>query len=1581
MKKLVSVLLALVMMLAMLPVQVFAAASYTVLSVDKTQVSIGEDVHVTVTLPNIANAGNFDVRLLFDKDLFTVKSRNLPASIEYYNADFETEVKVDPVVNAKTAANTTGVITGNASVSYNTLNLQDYVIIDAVLTAKAAGTANFSFELFKIADQSTTFVSTDDLATLPSVTILKAPMGSVSITLDNPAKGSTLPSVSDGTAYTAVTEWYVDDELVSGMALADTSYTAKVTLTAKTENGESFIIEGFKADGWKVDSNSGSVVVLSKTFDKTGALGAAQVEWKGDLPAQTYDGKAKTPAEDAKNLVTVTDDYGQPVEAPNCSFRFYSDSSCNPGTELSAAPTEAGTYYVKVEVAAGDTYAAGATATAKPFVIAPATAESVTGTMDIVYTKTGTITLQGATYTMGGKTFTVTGATLANEVESGTIATGSANENFVTLVALTEESVGKTQDVTVVLTSKNYTDTTATLTLKVVNKTDVSSSIVTTNVIGSSFTYDGTAVEFTKNATVTGLDELNSSLVYTFSGTGTTTYAASTTAPTNAGTYQLVVSIPSDNNTYMGSSEPIKFTINKANPQFSAPTTINSLIYNGEAQSLITAGTVTEGGTMKYSVNGGAYGTTATGTAAGEYTVSYKVEATENYNGVEATQLTKLTIAQKSLNKDWISDISAQTYTGSDLTPSFTVTDAQRSVALTPTTDYTYEFSNNTNAGTATLTITGAGNYQGTESKDFTINAKELTEAMVGDIAAVTYDGEAQKPTVEVIDGTALTAGTDYTVSYSNNTNAGTATATITGKGNYTGSVNKTFTINKAEAPTGVTGAMNVVVSATGPIALSSLTYSNLPGDFGAQTYTLTEAVNNSDVIENAIVGADSVTLKSGLTVGKEVGLSVKLTSNNYNDVIVTVKLTVVNKQPATVSITGAPTGDKTYGDADFNLDVTCDPDDLPCTWSSSNTSVLTVSDSGVVTIVGAGTADITATCENDSYLGSATVAITVNKANLSYSKTPGAKTGLVYTGSPLTLVEDGSVEGGTIRYKLDSGDYGTTVPTAIGAGTYTVYYKTIANDLTNYNDIEERSFTVTIGKAAATCTAPTGKTGLKYTGSAMDLINVGSTSDGEMQYSLDGSTYNTVIPRGTDVGTYEIYYKVVGDNNHNNTTPAKISVYIAKAAGDSAPTVSGGDCTTHEQNNGKISDVTADMEYKLSTASVWTKCTGTMITGLAPGTYQVRVAATDTKEASAVKTVIIVKHTCVFDAYTPNNNATCQQNDTETQHCTSVECTATGDTREIPNSMTPHSYGDDGKCTGCGAVNPIASTVSESTVDALISAAASGGEGIQVATVAGKTESEVVEMIKNAAADGTLTTKNEVAAIEEPASATDFVNKAESIVNSDSSMKNAQVKGYLDISVALVKSDDDTKLGNITETDQEVTFQIRLADTLLAELTGREVFVLREHDGEITKLPATLSAGILTFSSDKFSTYAIVAYEPVSGGSHHGGSYNPGHTVTSDLGNVTRVTVDGKVVDSKYYTVSGGNVVLSGEFMKTLTNGKHTVKLYNGSIAATGVITVTGNTVQAPRTGDAGAVLYGVMAISSVLGMGWVARKKRCEK
>ena len=83
--------------------------------------------------------------------------------------------------------------------------------------------------------------------------------------------------------------------------------------------------------------------------------------------------------------------------------------------------------------------------------------------------------------------------------------------------------------------------------------------------------------------------------------------------------------------------------------------------------------------------------------------------------------------------------------------------------------------------------------------------AKIIQDSWIQNIAAVTYNGSAQKPTVVVKDGTTtLELGTDYTVNYSNNYNARQAsatnapTATVTGKGNYSGTASKTFTINKA---------------------------------------------------------------------------------------------------------------------------------------------------------------------------------------------------------------------------------------------------------------------------------------------------------------------------------------------------------------------------------------------------------------------------------------------------------------------------------------------------------------------------------------------------------------------------------------------------------------------------------------------------------------------------------------------------------------------------------------------------------------------------------------------------------------
>ena len=92
----------------------------------------------------------------------------------------------------------------------------------------------------------------------------------------------------------------------------------------------------------------------------------------------------------------------------------------------------------------------------------------------------------------------------------------------------------------------------------------------------------------------------------------------------------------------------------------------------------------------------------------------------------------------------------------------------------------------------------------------------------------------------------------------------------------------------------------------------------------------------------------------------------------------------------------------------------------------------------------------------------------------------------------------------------------------------------------------------VTVQRAnisASLITPPTAQENLTYTGQEQALIIVGSvTSGGTMQYSLtENGTYSQDIPTGTDAGAYTVWYRVIGDENHNDTTPASVAVCIGK--------------------------------------------------------------------------------------------------------------------------------------------------------------------------------------------------------------------------------------------------------------------------------------------------------------------------------------------------------------------------------------------------------------------------------------------------
>ena len=89
---------------------------------------------------------------------------------------------------------------------------------------------------------------------------------------------------------------------------------------------------------------------------------------------------------------------------------------------------------------------------------------------------------------------------------------------------------------------------------------------------------------------------------------------------------------------------------------------------------------------------------------------------------------------------------------------------------------------------------------------------------------------------------------------------------------------------------------------------------------------------------------------------------------------------------------------------------------------------------------------------------------------------------------------------------------------------------------------------TIKVNKATPTFTAPTAQENLTYTGQEQALITAGMTDYGAMQYSLtENGTYSQVIPTGTDAGAYTVWYRVIGDANHNDTAPASVAVRIGQ--------------------------------------------------------------------------------------------------------------------------------------------------------------------------------------------------------------------------------------------------------------------------------------------------------------------------------------------------------------------------------------------------------------------------------------------------
>ena len=229
-----------------------------------------------------------------------------------------------------------------------------------------------------------------------------------------------------------------------------------------------------------------------------------------------------------------------------------------------------------------------------------------------------------------------------------------------------------------------------------------------------------------------------------------------------------------------------------------------------------------------------------------------------------------------------------------------------------------------------TLTIEGTGNYTGTATVEWKITPKTVTPTMK--VASCTYTGDALGPAVTLEDGDAVIPEGEYTVEYSNNTNAGTGRVTIKDVegGNYViqGST-QDFPINKADAPTNIqNGTLNVINGTylTYTYDFQQLLPAAPHGDYGTVRYDLGNrqtAINftaHGYYIDPEIAEFEGSKLtlvglyaKDGTATGQIGTATVKVTTTNYKDFRLTLVLNAVNR--ITPVADGSITASKiTYG-------------------------------------------------------------------------------------------------------------------------------------------------------------------------------------------------------------------------------------------------------------------------------------------------------------------------------------------------------------------------------------------------------------------------------------------------------------------------------------------------------------------------------------------------------------------------------------------------------------------------------------------------------------------------------------------
>ena len=578
---------------------------------------------------------------------------------------------------------------------------------------------------------------------------------------------------------------------------------------------------------------------------------------------------------------------------------------------------------------------------------------------------------------------------------------------------------------------------------------------------------------------------------------------------------------------YSGSCS-LTFSIT-ARPVSTLKITVPSVTYNGKAQKPAV--------TVKYNNYKFKNGT--------DYTLSYKNNtkigtATVTVKGkgkLSGTRSVTFKINAKQIKNAVITYNNSLTYNGSTLSPAVTV--KYGNATLKKNTDYTVAYSNNVNAGTGTITITGKGIYGGSVKKTFTIKKLGISATAVSGTGNKVYTGSAIKPVPAVkAGGRTLKNGTDFTVSYKNNTELGTATLKVTGKGNYSGSVSKAFkitarAINDVEVTvpdtvfTGEQVKPDVVVSYGSYQFISDSDYTLSFTDnvnIGTASVVVTGKTHLSGSrtvtfpIEKADISSTEIAVKNATFTGSAVksGVDVKLGNvtlkegthytlsykNNVN--AGTAQVTISGKGSLEGAVTKSFTIEKAdISKASISASGTYAPDGVKIGINAKfGNYTLKSRDYSFAAPTAAGEQTLTIS-GNGNFSGKATVKCNVAKADIANAKSSLSLSadGKGYT---VTIIYDGVLLTQDKDYKVAVTESATGVSAVItGIGNYggTATISGISNELEAFENA-----VITIGKVTYNGTAQlpsvtvkigsvTLKSGTDYILSAYDNTNAGTAT------------------------------------------------------------------------------------------------------------------------------------------------------------------------------------------------------------------------------------------------------------------------------------------------------------------------------------------------------------------------------------------------------------------------------------------------------------------------------------------------------